>query len=305
MSAQLKLGLVGAFGYHAQAFSNLINNQTPDKWKEMGLLGSTQVDEALTQARIVKVWDKDKATAEELAEKFKIDQVVDRMESAGEGVDGIIIVDQNGGRKHHLLSHYFIKNNIPTFLDKPLADTLQEATEIFKLVRMHGTLFMSCSCLRFVPEIEQAKKAIKEIGPVSVASCIGPGHPVNYGIHTIELCHSVLGSGVESVWNIGSDKAALTKLTYKGGEPEVCIQIGENIKNQYKMTICGKEGWLNIVPTEVGAYGYGNMLKHFIGMLIEKKSPIALDETEEIIKILLASAESLKTGNPIELKDYC
>jgi len=300
----IKLGLVGAFGYHAQAFSGIINKYDSARWKELGLLEGTDFDRELTQARIVKIWDKDKTLAEELAGKFDITEVVGELETVGEGVDGVIIVDQNGGRKHHLLSHYFIENNIPTFLDKPLADTLEEAEEIFALVREKGTLFMSCSALRFALEVEQARKAIKEIGPISIANCIGPGHPVNYGIHTLEFCLSVLGSGVKSVYNIGSDNAAMTKLTYQGGVPEVCIQIGAEIKNQYRLTICGKEEWVSIVPTEVGTYGYGNMLKNYIAMLVKKESPIDLEETEDIIKVLLASAESLKIGKPVELKSF-
>ena len=300
----IKLGLVGAFGYHAQAFSKILNQYTPDTWKELGLLPDTEFAEALTQTHIVKVWDKDLSLAKELASKFGIKEVVEKLESVGKGVDGVIIVDQNGGRKHHLLSHYFLKNNIPTFLDKPLADTLEEAEEIFALVREKGTLFMSCSALRFALEVEQARKAIKEIGPISIANCIGPGHPVNYGIHTLEFCLSVLGSGVKSVYNIGSDNASMTKLTYQGGVPEVCIQIGAEIKNQYRLTICGKEEWVGIVPTEVGTYGYGNMLKNYIAMLVKKESPIALEETEDIIKVLLASAESLKIGKPVELKSF-
>ena len=300
----IRLGLVGAFGYHAQAFSNILNQYTPDTWKELGLLPGTEFDEELTQAHIVKVWDKDLSLAKELAGKFEIKEVVEKLESVGDGVDGVIIVDQNGGRKHHLLSHHFLKNNISTFLDKPLADTLREAEEMFELVRTQGTLFMSCSALRFAPEVEEARKAIKEIEPISVANCIGPGHPINYGIHTLEFCLSVLGSGIKSVYNIGSNNTAMTKLTYQGGVPEVCIQIGTDIKNQYRLTICGKEDWVSIVPTQVGTYGYANMLKNYIAMLINKKPPIALEEMEEIIKVLLASAESLKIGKPIELESF-
>lgn len=93
----------------------------------------------------------------------------------------------------------------PIFVDKPFTVHSGEAIEMFAIADKYGIPIMSCSSLRYAEGLTQAV-ADREKGQVIGMDCCGPMalQPTQpglfwYGIHTVEMLFSVLGSSCQQV----------------------------------------------------------------------------------------------------------
>jgi predicted dehydrogenase len=165
-------------------------------------------------------WDYDAARARAYADKYSIPRVVERVEDMLGKVDAVLI---GGGRRppaadgiwgeepddHLKLARPFLENRTPTLIDKPFADTLADAVEMFRLARQRGTPLMSCSAMRYDSEVIAMKQVIDDggLGNISGAVCmIGTGAATLkwYVIHMLEAIHTGFGPGIESVFALPS-----------------------------------------------------------------------------------------------------
>jgi len=103
-----------------------------------------------------------------------------------------------------------LRQGVPTFCDKPLAMTAHRAKEIANLVRETGTLFMSASSLRFVPDIIALKHEIHNLGDVHLATTICGNELVYYGIHALSMYYGIFGGGAVSCLNVASQVVTLS-----------------------------------------------------------------------------------------------
>ncbi|MGD9497633.1 MAG: Gfo/Idh/MocA family protein, partial [Armatimonadota bacterium] len=100
---------------------------------------------------IAKVWDANRVLAQDAATIFGA-VICDRFEDCSEDVDLVFIPDCNGDGSGHLeLATPGLERGVPTFVDKPLANNLAEASAIVDLAQTTGTPVMSLSMLRTVP----------------------------------------------------------------------------------------------------------------------------------------------------------
>src|SRR5260370_23959355 len=119
--------------------------------------------------------------------------------------------EDNERRNHREQARRAIGPNKPTFIDKPLASTLEDAREIARLAREAGVPFFSASSFRFAG-IATAMK----FPDVTGAIVWGPGplephHYLDlswYAIHPIELLDTLLGTGCEDVSRMSSAESA-------------------------------------------------------------------------------------------------
>jgi len=170
---------------------------------------------------IAKVWDPDPEAAEIASRIFGGKPVVcERFEECSDGVDLVFIPDCNGDGSGHLdLARPGLKKGVPTFVDKPFANTLRETQEMVRLAQRHDTPVMSLSMLRTVPHARYFRDRLQEIAPVGFGSIKGPGGTLAGSIHTISLAQHVFGSGVEAVDCMGPSELAYLHLDY-GGKPD-------------------------------------------------------------------------------------
>jgi predicted dehydrogenase len=300
-STTLKIGLVGVgrggpSSYHARSFSSIINgfekSRVPEDWP----VHSKQVE----GAEIYAVWDEDQEAARELADVFGIKRVEKKMEDVAGQVDGIIVVDDIT-MTHQQKALFFIEQGIPTFIDKPLSGDYAEAEHIIERAEAKGTAVMSTSALRYAKEKEEAETAINEIGEVDFALTIcqgaymGAENIIHYGIHPLELAYSVLGPGAVSVQNVGEDDKSVVKIDFSSG-CVLSLVVMPNIQQIFLLNLFGREGAVT-VTVEDWDYFYWKMLQTYITMVAEKKSPVDLRETLEIIRVLTAAKDSMLQRN--------
>ena len=292
----ITLGIVGGAGdWHAKSFSEIINGydkeSLPEDWpnykkKDFG------------GVRVSHIWDENKEDAQLLARICNIENVVDRKEDIIGKVDGIIVAD-DCTMKHQKRAIPFLKAGIPTFIDKPLSTDIKEAEEIIGVAKGHKAPMMSCSALRYAKEIEDFKEKKEEIGDILTGFAICKGELVFYGIHPMEALYTIVGHGIKSVRNIGSEGKDIVVITYKDGR-KFTLTVYEAIGYLFQVNLYGTDGWRQIT-IEDADYFYSNMLKHFIEMVRTGKEPFPPEETLEIIKVLTLGKESKKSGEEIYL----
>ena len=216
-------------------------------------------------------------------------------------MDGVIIAD-DCTMKHQRRAIPFLKAGIPTFIDKPLSPDIKEAEKIMELAKKCNAPMMSSSALRYAKESEPFRKGEDNIGDILTGFAVGReglGDLIFYGIHALEFLYSIIGPGIKSVQNVGKKSEDILLLNYKDGRRFV-VTAYENIKISFQVNLYGTEGFRSFTGDNADYY-YSEMLRNFVDMVRTKKEPIPLEETLEIIKVLVLGEKSRKNGKEIYL----
>ncbi len=296
----VKIGLVGVgrggpSSYHARSFSSIINGFEPTKVPK----GWPVHLKRARGAQVAVVWDEDLDAARKLARVFSIPRVAKSMKELMAGVDGVIVVDDIT-MSHQEKAIPFLREGIPTFIDKPLSGDIREATKIIELADKKGALLMSTSALRYAKEVETAWPRIKKCGPLDLASAICQGkymaaeNIIHYGIHILELAYSVIGPGAVAVQNVGETGKNVVKIDFQDGRVLI-LSVFPEISQLFQLNLYGRKG-AAAVQVEDWDYFYWKMLTTYIQMVRSGKLPVRLSETLEIIKVLISAKASLMRG---------
>ena len=287
----VRLALVGGTGvFHALAFGGLINGRAPGQAVPEGWPDYPQ---RVTGARITVVWDEDRAAAERLAEVYGIEHVVETLDDVLPLCDGVIVtVDATA--QHYRHAPFFLERGVPTFVDKPLAPDAKTAESLIKLSVKHGTLLMSGSALRFAAESAALRADPNKLGRIELAVAVGPNDLFNYGLHPLELTHSIMGRGIASVQNIGTDEQDIMKVKYKDGRVLMLI-VSRALKLGFEVTFYGTNGREAVVVADDTAY-YSNQLQQIVSMVRDRKVPYPAEDALEVIRVLEAGVTSLQQG---------
>ncbi len=279
----INLGICGTNNSHSVVFSRLANSE------------ELPPEERVEGARCIAFFAYDEENVEDL-KKLGLKQV-ERKEDLIHLVDGVLCVTRDG-TKHLEEAIPFLEVGIPTFVDKPLAVSTDDAKSIVDKARETGTPLMSCSALRFAPEITNSQEKLEEISPLHVGTVTGMGKTIFYGVHAAEMMSTVFGSGVEYVFNSQTKGHDMALVHYRDGKT-ISLQILRDSEVGFRVIAHGEGGRLDM-PVESRLY-YPETLKQIIRFMETGKTPIPLDHTLEIISCLNALGESADSGSKVYL----
>jgi len=281
----IKLGICGTNNSHSVVFSRLANAR--------GLPEAERVE----GAQVVAFFAYDEENVEKLKE-LGLTQVK-RKEDLIPLIDGVLCVTRDGS-KHLEEARPFLEAGIPTFVDKPLAVSLQDAKAIAEIASSTGTPLMSCSSLRYAPEITSKAMRLKEISPLRTGTVTGMGETIFYGVHAAEMMSTVFGPGIDYVMNLGTEGHDIATVQYEDGKT-ISLQILRDAKVDFRVIAHG-EGGREEIPIETSLY-YPETLRRIVEFVRTGKSPIEIGDTLEIIACLNGLVESRRTGDKVYLKD--
>ncbi|HQW29294.1 MAG TPA: Gfo/Idh/MocA family oxidoreductase [Verrucomicrobiales bacterium] len=312
----LRLGLVSAASYgasygpdpqprtpgsnHGTAFATVFNGFDEEKAK--GFKGTfVRAGRRLEGAKVVKIWDPDKAAAGAIAEICGIETVAETPDQCVEGVDAALLIDDGSGAQWKY-AEAALRKGIPTFCDKPLAMTAKEAAAIAKIARETGTKFMSASSLRFVPDIVKLREDAAAIGPVRLCTVTGPGDLVYYGIHALSMAYAILGAGVVSAHNTGREGGHIVRLRHEK-DLDIVLMVGarERMRAGFSIQLFGEKGTLRVEPDLKDLYAY--LLEAFLDLVLRDKVSVPVEEEVELIASLEAGQRSLEMGREVKLSE--
>src|SRR5262249_5668524 len=127
----------------------------------------------------------------------------DSIEELCRQVDAVLL-ESVDGRPHLAQVRPVLEARKPVFIDKPVAGSLGDAIEIYRLAQVRKVPVFSASSYRFYDSMVALKKT--DVGDIRSAISYGPAHlePHHpdlfwYGVHPAEGLFTIMGTGCESV----------------------------------------------------------------------------------------------------------
>ncbi len=265
--------------------------------------------EAVDGFRLAKVWDEHRDAAECLAAVFtRPPAVCDRIEDVSDDVDLVFIADCNGDGSDHLaLARPGLEKGVATFVDKPLAFTLDDARQILALSSEHGAPVASVSILRALPDAERFARRLDEVGPLQFGTVHGGGPSLAGQIHTISLAQSIFGDGVVGVRATGDDVPNTIHLDF-GDRPDrpakgvtLNCDVGAVWHCAFHASAFGPGGAIHSAPMGdfVFPFGAAEILKTLRQMVHTNQTPDLTAGMLEAVAVAEASRQAQATGQRV------
>ena len=295
-AAELRIGIIGCDTSHAVAFTESINNPTAK-----GHVPGGKVVAAFKGGSqdIPSSWNRVEEYSKTLREKYGV-KFYDSIEELCQNVD-CVLLESVDGRPHLEQLKPVLKARKPVFIDKPVAGSLKDAIEIFRLLKKYKVPSFSSSSLRFAKDTQAVKNG--SIGKVTYAETYGPcelepHHPdlFWYGVHGSESLFTVMGTGCQTVQRGTTADGKIEVVgTWKGNRKGV-LREDPSFKGLAK----GEKG-----EAKVGSFdGYVPLVVEIMNFFKTSKAPVTPKETLEIFTFMQAADESKALGGaPVRMKD--
>jgi len=296
-SLPLKAGIIG-LDAHALPWTRIINDpEATGELADMTVVagyhgGSPDIPQS------VELFEKSAGPLGELGV-----EIVDSIDKLLEKVDVVLILSIDG-RRHLEEARPVFAAGKPVFIDKPIAASLAEALEIFRLAREHKVPCFTSSSLRFAKrtlDIREDPQLGELVGCDQYAPCpLEPHHPdfFWYGIHGVEPLFTIMGPGCVSVTRVHTEGTDVAVGVWNDGRIGTFRGIREG-RRGYGSTVFGTRG----IVAGGGFDGYEPLIVEIVKFFKGGKPPVSEEETLEIFAFMEAADESKRQGGrPVTLQ---
>ena len=295
----LRIGMIGLDTSHVTAFTQRFNNPDDPNHVPGGKVvaaykgGSDDIEsssgrvEGFTQ----KLKDADGVT------------IVDTIEELCDMVD-VVMLESVDGRPHLEQARPVFKAGKTIYIDKPVAGSLRDAIEIFRLAKEHNVPCFTSSSYRYYPSMVKLKETdVGEIrGAISYGPCsIEEHHPdlFWYGVHPTEALFTIMGPGVESVVRTHTPDTDVVTGVWSDGRVGTLRGL-RNAKTPHQVIVFGTKA----VAHQEGGGDYTPMLREIIKFFRTGVPPVSARETIEMFAFMEAADESKRRdGAPVTIKE--
>ena len=307
----IRIGLVGLDTSHVTAFTSLLNDpahadHVPGARVVAGFKGGSPDVEA-SATRI------DKFTAE-LRDKWKV-EIVESIEALTSKVDAVMVTSVDG-RVHLAQARPVIAARKPLFVDKPMAASTKDGTEMVRLAKAAGTPIFSASSRRYADDV-LALQGDQKAGAVLGAATYGPAtlephHPdlFWYAVHAVETLYQLMGKGCVSVSRTHTEGTDVVVGTWGDGRVGTVRGVRSGKYSSYGHTIFGANAIVSATsdtPPPAGAKrraDYYGLLTRAIEFFKTGVAPVSPDETLETLAFMeAADLSKARNGAAVKLAD--
>jgi predicted dehydrogenase len=311
----IKVGVIGLDNYQAVAFTQLFHNPKVEgdlagiKVVAAFPAGSPDIEESV---RELPKWT-------EGIKKFGV-EIVASPEEVLKQVDAVLVMSVDG-RAHLEQLKPILKAGKPVYIGRPLAASLADAVEIFRLAAEAKTPIFTCSQHRFSPGFIGMRNH-PEVGDVLGADVYGgaprePHHPDLFwhSIHGVETLYTIMGPGCVSVSRTATETADLVTGTWKDDRVGTYRGIRKGAP-KYSATVFGSKGVSTagiyghgipvkgVVPTNDKYMGYEATAIEIAKFFKTRTPPVSAEETLELFAFMEAAEESKRQkGAVVKLED--
>ena len=293
--AVFRIGIIGLDTSHVTAFTELLNDPAKNYGCKVvaGYSGGSP-DIASSASRV-------QGYTSELRDKFGV-QIVGSIEELCRKVDGVLL-ESVDGRPHLEQVKPVLAAKKPVFIDKPMAGSLAEVLEIFRLAKDNNVPCWSSSSLRFGPGtigMTNNSAVGQVLGCDAFSPCSLEEHHPDlywYGVHGVEMLFTIMGTGCQSVQRAQTKDYELVVGIWKDGRIGTFRGLRAG-KSDYGSTVYGSKG----IVRGGGYEGYGPLVDEIVKFFKTGKAPVSPEETIEIFAFMTAADESkAKNGAKVEL----
>lgn len=294
-NGMFRVGMIGLDTSHVIAFTKLLNDPAKDYGCRVvaGYPGGS-ADVQASASRVQKYTN-------QLRDEFGL-QIVDSIEELCRKVDGVLL-ESVDGRPHLEQAKPVIAAKKPLFIDKPMAGSLADVLEIFRLAKDSGVPCWSSSSLRFGPGTLGMRKN-EAVGEVRGCDAFSPcsleeHHPdlYWYGVHGVEILFTIMGTGCRSVQRTQTDGYEFVVGVWKDGRVGTYRGLKSG-KADYGAMVFGTKG----IARSGGYEGYGHLVDEIVKFFKTGAVPVPPAETIEIFAFMTAADVSkARGGAPVTL----
>ncbi len=285
----IRVGMVGLDTSHVIAFTKIMHQQMPDCGCKVvaGFPGGSP-DVELSRNRV-------EGYTKQLREEYGA-KIYESIEELCENVDAVML-ESVDGRCHLEQARAIIAAKKPLFIDKPMAASVEDAIEIFRLAKENDVLCWSSSSLRYAEGVAAAARG-EEVGEVMGCSAYGPyateeHHPdlYWYGIHAVEILFAIMGAGCKSVRRVQTEDAEFVTGVWKDGRIGTFRGLKKD-KKGYGALVFGSKA----IKEAGGGGAYEELVRQVVKSFKTGKSPIPERQTLEIHAFMTAADISKDRG---------
>lgn len=294
------LGMVDGNG-HPYSWSAMFNGYNKEPMEDCGypvipryLEKEPLENFGVRGAKVTHIWCDDICDAKKVAAASKIENVVEKPEDVIGHVDAVIVATDKGD-EHIWRAKPFIDAGLPVFVDKPLADNVEDLKTIIKWVK-EGHMIMSSSALRYVKEYEPYMKRTTELGDLRYINMTMNKSWERYGIHALEPVYCITGPGYVSVQNTGGKDNNIVHLVHKNNIDVNLAVIYDTAASDLKLL--GTKGSVNL-KNQDSYYAFHKQLDQFVEYIQTGVRPYPFSETIELMEIIIAGIRSREEGGRV------
>jgi predicted dehydrogenase len=203
-------------------------------------------DDSIADARVTHVWTQDRRVSEAVARAALIDEVVDEPDDMIGAVDAVLLA-RDDAESHRELAQPFLLADLPVYIDKPLATTVDDARAIYALARRPAQVF-SCTPLRFADEFAWTADRARATGTIVSVEASTPSRWETYAVHVIEPTLEILRGhgGVETSERIAGDGRTDLRVGFANGVRATFTALGAS-REPISIRVNGERGSVALV----------------------------------------------------------
>lgn len=283
-----RLGMIGLDTSHVIAFTQIINNPKNNYGCRVvaGFPGGSP-DMPASADRVEKFTNR-------LRDEFGV-EIVATIEQLCEKVDGVLL-ESVDGRPHLKQIRPVIAAGKPVFVDKPVAASLADVLEIFRLARENNVPCWSSSAFRYGEGIVGIEKNEK-VGKVKSCDVFGSSswaehHPdlYLYGIHPVTALYAIMGTGCREVKRFKTENLDMVVGTWEDGRIGTFRDLRGG-KSSASVRIYGTNGMI-----EAQSSGYKPLVDEIVRFFKTGEVSVSAEETIEIYAFMSAADVSRDRG---------
>ena len=295
----IRLGIVDFDSSHSVEFTQRFNHQGVDR------------DQWVDGARVVAG-----CPGESLVSPERISQFTPLVEACGVAlvnqpeelfgqVDAVLILSVCG-TAHRARVLPFLQQRIPVFVDKPFANTWNDAATMVQTAAGQNTLLWNASAMRFTDDIANLRARRPHLGTIVGCSSFGPawhveGNPglLHYGIHVVEQLYALLGPGCQRVSTMSTATCDVVTGIWNDGRIGT-VRGQRQGSTVYGLTVFTERATIPQWTSTRNAYR--NLCRKIVEGFTTGVAPVPPAEPLEVLQFILAANESTRCGGiPVEL----
>ena len=296
----VKVGMIGLDTSHVVAFTQLLNNpeaqyHVPGAQVICAFPGGSPDWEMS--------WSRLEGFTQQVQE-FGV-KIVDSIAEVAQTSDAILL-ESVDGRVHLAQFREIAPYGKPVFVDKPFAVSYRDAKEMVDLARKYQVPLMSSSALRYAEELtgvlarceKETIVGADTYGPMAMA----PTQPglFWYGIHAVEMLYAILGRGCRRVTAHRTEDYDVIVGEWEDGRLGT-VRGNRRGNNDFGAVVHTTQGSQFVDVYANPKPYYASLLEQVMILFRQKRSPLDIEETLEIVAFIEAANLSRETGRPVEL----
>jgi predicted dehydrogenase len=280
---KIRIGIIGAENSHTIGYGKIFN-----------------VEKKFPGVEVKYVWGETDEFARNAAAEGNIPNIVkDPIEMLGK-IDALI-VDHRHPKYHLEAATPFVKEGVPTFIDKPFCYRAEEGKAFLELARKHGAPVTSYSSIAHSIATFDIKEQVESMGIINQVVRYGPvdmdspyGGVFFYGVHLVQPLMNMFGEDISRVRVTRNGQKGTATLVYKN--ELFATLIFKNIAYDWETFVETKEGLIELksrVEESDPAKNYVDMVE----MFRTGKEPLSHQSILNCVSVLEAMEKSVASQN--------